>query len=160
MPGDAEAGLGISAANGVNIVYRQQGPDDVLLPLLLMVGLSFLLLRIMSRRTGTGGGMNPFGNIFDGFRRANFKLVDKQTPHALSPKIRLKDVAGLHEAKVRAEILAWTGKMSLRLSRDSSFCIFCFGPLFGVFHVGSSPSTDDRNRPPRYRVLSCSCNVK
>lgn len=78
----------------VNNITRKNVMGDVftwMLPILLLIGAWYFLMRMMSRGGGPGGG----GQIFN-IGKSKAQLFDKDT----MVKINFNDVAGLEEAKV------------------------------------------------------------
>jgi len=77
----------------INNITRRNWTSDVLgwiLPILLLVGLWFFIMRMMSRNTGGAGGQ-----LFN-IGKSKAQLFDRNT----NVNVTFKDVAGLEEAKV------------------------------------------------------------
>merc|ERR1719516_291490 len=94
---EAEQAMGISAGNGISVVYERSAETNARIIIsLLAVGIAVMFIRFMSKNVSrmNMGSMNPFSKM----TKADFTLIDPSIKQGKG--VKFSDVAGLKEPKV------------------------------------------------------------
>jgi len=94
---EAEQSMGISAGNGVSVVYERRAETNARIIIsMIALGIAVMFIRFMSKNVSrmSMGSMNPFSKM----TKADFTLIDPSIKQGKG--VKFADVAGLKEPKV------------------------------------------------------------